>query len=418
MTEYNQAPAQGVTPPFVRASELSKPKFDVFLGNDILCMQIANDLAEPLKDLGFKPVFIFSNYKYPKEFKHPLLADMAFHGRLLNEVVLPHLDRGLAPHGSAYLTPERLKAVPGVKVLEEDSMNDPNFVGYVANPANRVGMGVVFRLYEKLQKPLIDAFEGIEIQTAFRGADANDTGKRKGFLFNIHPAMNDKRGVIPPFRTMQEIQRAVKAAGKDPAKLSSAEQLDIARQAGVDTAQPAMTHRVDEEFDTGPIVAIRRNPVEFDMKKSMWENYMGMKDFIVAQILDLAKRYKNGEDLSGTPQPRTGPGIHYNTWPSDQELDEFQAGGGTLVDIKHTLREILGDASLQAQGHKHGFAIPGTATHRVLDQRLKEALKDRDAMEGRNRGAAGPVRHTPSTPAGGGIVPGGNDGDQPSAPAA
>jgi hypothetical protein len=104
-----------------------------------------------------------------------------------------------------------------------------------------------------------------------------------------------------------------------------------------ETHAGATLHYIDAGIDTGPVIEVRRLPI--DRTRSMLWHAMRLYPLGVDALLERLPLLEAGAmRLDSTPQPR---GAHpYFTMPQPADLELFAAGGGRLYDCDEYLEDV------------------------------------------------------------------------------
>lgn len=370
----------------------ARPTFDIAISPDPLTLTVANRLHKPLHDMGFDPVLIVKNYKYPREMSDPQLGEFIWQIQTFNDIILNNNPMTAYP-SEQYLSPQQLSHCPTVKkVLDVDALSGYDVQQYMKNPDKAVSITASFRLSELMSDKLIEIFRHpdqdvhslddrsrrLEHKTYFRSkfnmSGKDDDGMRTSILVNKHPSLTD-HGVIPPFWPMLRLLKFVNNFDIDYHNLSAKEVADICEEKncydyGVDPYLGGMLHHVQREFDTGAVIFSSKSDKPIDLKLSMWENYFSMQDVIVDSILASAAAYKMGLDLNGVKQDLEhsqyhsypGPDSRPPSYFSEKErkeikkndflaTQEFKKLGGKICSWSHFLKIVVeGDPDTGAPG--------------------------------------------------------------------
>lgn len=358
--------------------------------------------------MGFDPVFIIKDYKFPKVFKDPNLSELMHHFQLFNEVVMKNNVSVTYPD-KQYLTPEKMKHLHTVKeILNISALSDEKTINYIKDPHNAIGVIASFRLSELISPEVIENFRNPNqdvidtkakksyqpFKTHFRSPFASkDDGTRTSLLINEHPSLID-HGVIPPF---WPILRMYRFANENKIEWKGKPPEDVAKEfeekgcyneyPPVDPYLRGMLHHIQREFDTGAIILTTKNNTPIDLNKSMWENYFTMQDMIVESILAAAAGYKLGLDMNGVKQDLQKP-IYYHSYPGTDSqpptyfnkekrikikeddksaLDDFINLGGKICDWDHFKQTIFGNPKTNTLG----FVPPNSPISKKLEYKLR-----------------------------------------------
>lgn len=378
-----------------------KPTFDFVISPDTLTIRVANKLYPELKKMGFDPVLVVRKFNLPSDNVHPQLRAMSGLMSIFNQAVLSDLNAATAYKGAHFLSPSQISR-DGIKVLSDlESINSPDISEYIKREDQTVGVVALFRLYEKVQPSLINAFRyadnkhwgGHMRKTHFNSplnpADTNGTlGVRNSVLANLHPSQKH-HGVIPPFWPQLEMMEKMHELGIDWRDRNPEEIATICEDHGINPYLDSMMHHVVEEFDQGSVILANRRRTPIDLNKSVWENYHAQEDYIVTQFLALAAAYKLGLPLEGIEQnlnetlyhsypgkdsqpPRSLP-----NWQEIQERDQdalerFTQLGGRIINLSHMNDLIFGNPEQGSQG----FVIPNTRNAAELGKRWEQEIAD------------------------------------------
>jgi hypothetical protein len=264
------------------------PCLALLIGNDIVAHAILNRLVPTMCAAGIEPILYLPEHFASRkpEARHVELLRFGFAERgLANEIVYPFLARhdGAAPQ--LMLSPEQLAKRYGLGLERVRNINDPAFVGQLAELSGLVG-GISIRCFQIFRTPLIEVL------------------RQKGVLLNLHP------GLLPRHRGVLSTAWAMASGDAD---------LGCA------------LHHIDEGVDTGNILWCDRRP--FDRNRSVFANNL---DHMVAcgteTLLRVLPYIKAGLVPAGHVQPLSASnGAAYHSFPTATELAQWHECGVVLV---------------------------------------------------------------------------------------
>lgn len=296
-----------------------RKKVGLFIGSDITAHLILNKIVPEMRDSNFTPVIFLPKHKSNDNAALPQLKDMAFFERhLLSEVVYPYLNgRTDRPKPVA---PIILAKRHNLKCIEVEDINDPDFVNRQKRARDYVG-ALSVRCFQIFQPSHIDVW------------------RNKGFLLNLHP------GVLPQYQGVMSVARAMADKTQENYGLT--------------------LHHIDRGIDTGNILTKQVTPI--DRTKSVLEATIDLADSGALSITRAFEDLNSGRILEGTEQPPRGAGANYYTYPTSEELREWEKSGLRLVDPEKI-----------ACLYTNIFSDPQTEHGRKLKERLRAAIENRE----------------------------------------
>ncbi len=255
------------------ADHLSPPlKIAFFIGSDIMSHLMVNELVPRLIAMGHTPaIYLPSDTVNSGKKPHALEELTFFERKLLQNHVTPYLN-GRNISGDV-LTLTQLGERYGIEAHSIESVNDPAFIKSL-----NFDLGFSLRCYQRFGAEIINSFEGK--------------------LLNLHP------GILPHYRGVMTAIRAM--ANNSP-------------------YHGYTLHHIDPSFDTGPIVAIKKIPIDYT--KSMLSNMNTAYPTGIEMIVEAVQQYALGELPASLPQEE---GAYYS-FPNEKDLDEYEDRGLRLV---------------------------------------------------------------------------------------
>ena len=267
-------------------------KVALFVGNDITSTLITNNLVSTFNDDNID-VVIFK-VKHPRsqkpEVENLKLKEVMFWERHINDNVIPKAmaDIDIIPGANYPYNKIDLAYDRSVQVVDVSDVNAPEFVEQFSK--EKFVASVNIRGYQKYQKPIIEA--------------ANDSG---GVFWNIHPGRllpntggYEYRGIYTPIRVMLD--------GR--------------------TTNYWTFHEIDENWDTGPVLAASHIPILYD--RPMIGIYLAAVSSVASMITNNVHAHIQGSTpVAQHTSLERGPLYSY---PSQSELDEFAEHGYSLIN--------------------------------------------------------------------------------------
>lgn len=290
------------------------------VGHDVLCR-----LLPEVLDMGLEPVIYNTGEPEPDERASiPELSDFGFYETvLLRDVAFPYLDhqetalatQGGRMAGGPFCSFKGLRDVYGIAYHDVPDVNDPDFIRGLADDDRLVG-GLSVRILRKLGPDLIATLEG------------------KGFLANLHT------GELPDFRGLHSPLWAI-SRGR--------------------TTYSWTLHRMDNHFDTGPILC-RTDERPLDLRKPLFETYLDVAPLGAAVLAKYVRYCLADEALEGLPQ--TGPGAYFSH-PTSQDMQRWEAQGIHFANPAHV-----------PDTYATRLSVPGTPYYDGLRRALIQAVAE------------------------------------------
>lgn len=288
-------------------------KIALFIGNDITAHLIMNEVVKAMvEDFDIRPVLFFPKHPISKKAQLPELKNIAFLEReLLNDVVYPYIEnRPYAKSGN--LSPSQLAEAYDLRMETVDDVNDPVFVKSLLDDG--ITSAISIRCFQIFQRPIIDQI------------------KSKGLFLNLHP------GLLPEYRGVMSTARRM---------------FDIATGKADNNDYGCTVHKVEQGIDAGKILTV--NSIPLKPSHTAFMANIELADVAARTIIKTIQQMEEGETLRGYPQPEDPALYKYFTFPTSEELNEWELAGITLIDnneVAETLTQRFSKA-----GTDHGNAL-------------------------------------------------------------
>ncbi|KAB8234006.1 FAD-NAD(P)-binding-domain-containing protein [Aspergillus alliaceus] len=263
----------------------------IFLGSDLFSHLMASTLVPQLLAAGHTPFVFLPVHKANRKTTPPFeLRELAFFEReLLQKHVIPYfkIDK---PQGAAHMTVEQMKSAYGILVQEVPNVNSASFINSLRK--HHIDVGLSLRCYQRFKTDIIRYFS------------------RPRRLLNLHP------GTLPAYRGVMTTVRAMK---------------------NKETHFGYSLHDIDEEWDAGDLVEIRKHPIDYSKSMLHFMNDVyGMGAKLAADVCDKIAR---GKELPNVPQKAEESG--YYTFPTKEDLEGYRQDGIRLVDAESIVNVIV-----------------------------------------------------------------------------
>ncbi|KAE8394120.1 FAD-NAD(P)-binding-domain-containing protein [Aspergillus alliaceus] len=263
----------------------------IFLGSDLFSHLMASTLVPQLLAAGHTPFVFLPVHKANRKTTPPFeLRELAFFEReLLQKHVIPYFKID-EPQGAAHMTVEQMKSAYGILVQEVPNVNSASFINSLRK--HHIDVGLSLRCYQRFKTDIIRYFS------------------RPRRLLNLHP------GTLPAYRGVMTTVRAMK---------------------NKETHFGYSLHDIDEEWDAGDLVEIRKHPIDYSKSMLHFMNDVyGMGAKLAADVCDKIAR---GKELPNVPQKAEESG--YYTFPTKEDLEGYRQDGIRLVDAESIVNVIV-----------------------------------------------------------------------------
>lgn len=272
-----------------------------------------NKIIPQMLDMGIEPVLFGRQDPDIERAKIPELKRISFleSGLLQNvvEPVLNDLPAHRSPDKLCY-TVEQLVDWYGLQYEYIDKMNNSSFIDHLIDRKNITG-AISIRYYHKFKPEIINRFN------------------QNGFIWNMHT------GLLPQYKGVHMPYRAIEKNEK---------------------YYGWTLHHVDENIDTGHIIATDKLPL--DRNKPVLDTYLDMTEKGAAMIMGALMFYQKYGELKGLKQMTDHDS--YFTYPTAQEMDKWDRDG---IIFSNDIIET----------YVRYFTAPGTVQETLLRNSLLEA---------------------------------------------
>ncbi|KAE8374696.1 hypothetical protein BDV26DRAFT_269485 [Aspergillus bertholletiae] len=263
----------------------------IFLGSDLFSHLMASTLIPQLLAAGHTPFIFLPTHKASRKTTPPFgLRELAFFEReLLQKHIIPYF-KNEKPGDAPHMTVEQMQDAYGILVQEVPNVNSASFIDSLRQ--HHIDVGLSLRCYQRFKSDIIRYFA------------------QPRRLLNLHP------GILPTYRGVMTTIRAMK----------NREQLF-----------GYSLHEVDENWDEGDVVDVRRHPIDYS--KSMLHFMNDVYSIGAKMAADVCDNIARGKELSSIPQ-KAEEGSYY-TFPTQDDLEGYHKDGIRLVDAESIVNVIV-----------------------------------------------------------------------------
>ncbi|GAD95746.1 conserved hypothetical protein [Paecilomyces variotii No. 5] len=269
----------------------------IFLGSDLFSHLMASTLVPQLLAAGHMPFMFLPAHKASRNASLFELREMGlFERELLQKYIIPYFENE-NPEGAAHMTVQQMRTAYGILVEDVPSVNATSFIKRLEE--HHIDVGLSLRCYQRFKTDIIQFF----------------SHPRR--LLNLHP------GVLPAYRGVMTTVRAMRNG---------------------ETDLGYSLHDIDENWDSGNIIDIRKCPIDYS--KSVLHYMNDVYGTGAKLAMDTIDKIARGKELPKLQQKAEESG--YYTFPTKDDLEEYRERGIRLVDAENIVNVIV-----------ESFASPG-----------------------------------------------------------
>ncbi|KAE8155352.1 hypothetical protein BDV25DRAFT_135100 [Aspergillus avenaceus] len=262
----------------------------IFLGSDLFSHLMASQLVPQLLAAGHMPFIFLPEHKGGRKVPPFELRELGFLEReLLQKHVIPYF-KDQHPEGASHMTVAQMTSAYGILVQEVPNVNSASFINCLRE--YHIDMGLSLRCYQRFKSDIIRYL----------------SGPRR--LLNLHP------GILPAYRG---VMTTIRAMGDR------------------ETHFGYTLHNVDEDFDSGDVVDIRKHPIDYS--KSMLHFMNDVYGIGVEMVADAIDHIARGKDLPRLPQ--NAEDSRYYSFPTKEDFEQYRRDGVRLVDAESIVKVIV-----------------------------------------------------------------------------
>lgn len=306
----------------------NQKKVALFVGSDIVALLILNKVVPMMIESGYEPVLFFPDHRTPGRITDKRIKDFGFFERkILGEVVYPFIDEGNVFHSARVLTPAQLSERYDLQLIPSvQNVNSQEFIDSLDGIKGLKG-GLSIRCFQIFQQPIIDKISGLN---------------GSGFFYNLHP------GQLPAYRGVY----------------STAWQMARAAKKENGNTFGCTLHEIVRGIDEGHIINKRSRLIQ--PEKTVYATNIELADLGHSSISDVFTQLASGNVIETYPQASFEGEKKYYTYPTPEQLDEWDGLGVRLFDPAEVKERII-----------HFFSKAGTPHGERLSTRLDNAFAER-----------------------------------------